>query len=142
MTAKSPVNIRKFSVADMHQILAIEAQAAPKTALSREIFLSYAKSFPDTFIVLESGKDVAGYIIFDLNGHVHSTVVKPVYRRKGFGTLLFMYALNRTSQKNVWLEVRSRNIGAIAFYKNLGLRIIGKIPNYYGNDDALVMVRI
>ena len=139
MTAKAPVNIRKFRVADMHQVLAIEAQAAPKTALSREIFLSYAKSFPNTFIVLESEKDVAGYIIFDLDGHVHSTVVKPVYRRKGFGALLLMYALN-WAKKSMWLEVRSRNIGAIAFYKKLGLKIIGKIPNYYGNDDALVMV--
>jgi [ribosomal protein S18]-alanine N-acetyltransferase len=139
MTAKESVNIRKFRVADMHQVLAIEAQAAPKTALSREIFLSYAKSFPDTFIVLESEKDVAGYIIFDLDGHVHSTAVKPVYRRKGFGGLLFIYALN-WAKKRMWLEVRSRNIGAIAFYKKLGLKIIGKIPNYYGNDDALVMV--
>jgi ribosomal-protein-alanine N-acetyltransferase len=141
MTAKAPVNIRKFRVADIHQILAIEAQAAPKTALSREIFLSYAKSFPDTFIVLECKKYVVGYIIFDLGGHVHSAVVKPVYRRKGFGALLFMYALNWT-KKSMWLEVRSRNIGAIAFYKNLGMKIIGKIPDYYGNDDALVMVMI
>jgi ribosomal protein S18 acetylase RimI-like enzyme len=141
MTAKAPVNIRKFRIADIHQILAIEAQAAPKTALSREIFLNYAKNFPDTFIVLESGKDLVGYIIYDLGGHVHSTVVKPVYRRKGYGAMLFTYALNQV-KKNAWLEVRSQNKGAIAFYKNLGLEIIGKIPDYYGNDDAFVMVKI
>jgi ribosomal-protein-alanine N-acetyltransferase len=141
MTVKTTVNIRKFRMADLHQILVIEAQAEPKTALSREIFLSYAKIFPDTFIVLESEKDLTGYIIFDLGGHIHSTVVKPVYRRKGYGEMLFMYALSR-AKKNVWLEVRSRNNGAIAFYRNLGLKIIGKIPNYYGNDDALIMATI
>jgi ribosomal-protein-alanine N-acetyltransferase len=139
MTTKGSVNIRKFRVADMHQILAIEAQAAPKTALSREIFLRYAKRFSETFIILEYEKDLAGYIIFDLGGFVHSIVVKPVYRRKGFGALLFNYAVNRT-KKSMWLEVRSRNIGAITFYKNLGLEPIGKIRNYYGNDDALVLV--
>ncbi|MBW1855717.1 MAG: GNAT family N-acetyltransferase, partial [Deltaproteobacteria bacterium] len=59
-------------------------------------------------------------------------------RRKGFGKMLFMHA-SRCARKGLWLEVRLRNRGAIEFYKRLGMRIVGKIPKYYRNDDALIM---
>ena len=42
--------------------------------------------------------------------------------------------------KKLWLEVRSKNSGAIAFYTSLGMKITGKIPDYYKSDDALIMV--
>ena len=80
-----------------------------------------------------------GYIIFDLSGHVLSTAVKPSYRRKGFGKMLAMHALKSVPEK-LWLEVRSKNIAAIKFYKKLGMKIIGKTSNYYESDDALIMV--
>ena len=56
----------------------------------------------------------------------------------GFGKMLFMYAL-RCAQKDLWLEVRSRNHVAVEFYKKLGMKIVGEIPSYYGDDHALVM---
>ena len=93
---------------------------------------------PNHFIVVESNRDIVGYIIFDSTGHIHSTVVKPSYRRQGFGKMLFMHALTCT-KKRLWLEVRSKNRGAIDFYQSLGMKIVGKITNYYGDDDALIM---
>ncbi len=131
--------IRKFEAGDIDEILEIERQAFPKTAYSRELLLHYASHCPETFVVMEAGKGIVGYIIFDKSGHIHSTAVKAAHRRRGFGTRLFGYALKFVDRK-VWLEVRSRNTGAIAFYKAIGMRISGRIPNYYGNDDALVMV--
>ncbi len=139
MTEKALANIRKFKIEDINKILEIEEQAFPKTAYSKEIFLNYASSFPDNFIVIETGTDIAGYIIFDKSGHIHSTAVKTTYRRKGFGKMLFMHAL-KCAKKKLWLEVRSKNSTAIKFYKRLGMKIIGKIPNYYESDDAMIMV--
>ena len=138
MAEKHLVKTRKFKAEDINKILEIEKQAFPKTIFSKVTFLNYAGSLPDTFIVVESGKDIMGYIIFDLTGHIHSTAVKQSYRRKGFGKMLFMHAL-RCAKKGLWLEVRSRNHGAIEFYKRLGMKIVGEIPNYYRNDDALIM---
>jgi len=138
MNVKAVHRIRKFKRGDINKILEVEDQAFPKTAYPKETFLYYADLFPDSFIVLETGEDIAGYIIFDMEGHIHSTAVKPGYRRKGCGKMLFMYAISCTP-KRVWLEVRSRNHGAIAFYERLGMKMIGDIPNYYGNDDALIM---
>lgn len=129
---------RKFKAEDINKILEIEAQASPKSICSKATFLSYAVILPDTFIVVESGEEIVGYIIFDLTGHIHSMAVKQSCRRRGFGKMLFMHALRQTD-KGLWLEVRSRNHGAIAFYKRLGMEIVGKIPYYYGDDDALMM---
>jgi ribosomal protein S18 acetylase RimI-like enzyme len=41
----------------------------------------------------------------------------------------------------VWAEVRRSNHGAQAFYSNMGFQITGVIPNYYGNEDALIIQR-
>jgi len=139
MDKKPFATIRKFKTEDINKILEIEEQAFPKTAYSKQTFLNYGKSFPDTFIVIEKGYDIVGYIIFDRGGHIHSTAVKRTYRMKGFGRMLFMHAA-KYARKRLWLEVRSKNSGAIAFYKSLDMKITRKIPNYYGSDDALIMV--
>jgi ribosomal-protein-alanine N-acetyltransferase len=134
-----PSKIRKFRTEDINRILEIEEQAFPKSAFSKEAFLHYAKNLPDHFMVIEAREDIAGYMIFDMGGHIHSMAVKPCFRRKGFGKKLFMYAL-RCAEKRLWLEVRSKNRGAIEFYKRLAMKIVGKLPNYYDDDDALIMV--
>ncbi len=139
MAEEVPGRIRKFKIDDINEIVEIEEQAFPKTPYSKEAFLSYANSFPDSFVVIETGKDILGYIIFDMSGHIHSTAVKPAYRRKGFGKMLFMHAL-KCAKERLWLEVRSKNNTAIRFYKKLGMKIVGKIPNYYETDHALIMV--
>jgi ribosomal-protein-alanine N-acetyltransferase len=139
MAEKGPPSIRKFRSEDIHRILEIEGEAFPKTAYPKETLLYYAKRLPDHFMILESGNDMAGYIIFDQDGHIHSTAVKLIHRRKGFGKMLFLHALE-SSKKRLWLEVRSKNRGAIAFYKSMGMKIAEKVANYYGEDDALIMV--
>ncbi len=139
MAEDTPVKVRTFRAEDMDQILEIETQAFPKTPYPKEVLLGYANTPSDRFLVLEAGKDLLGYIIFSMNGHIISTAVKPAQRRKGFGRMLFIYALNHT-EKRLWLEVRSRNDEAIKFYDDMGMKKIKKSPNYYGDDDALIMV--
>ncbi len=93
MVEKPLSRIRKFVAGDINKILEIEEQAFPKTPYTKEAFLNYANRLPDSFIVVESGKDIVGYIIFDMSGHVHSTAVKTGYRKKGFGKELFAHVL-------------------------------------------------
>jgi ribosomal protein S18 acetylase RimI-like enzyme len=139
MDEKFHTTLRQFRPDDINKILTIEKQAFPKTAYSRQTFLNFGNSFPDTFNVIEIDDDIVGYIMFDKGGHIHSTAVKPTFRMKGFGRTLFMHAV-KNAQTRLWLEVRSKNSGAIAFYKSMGMKITQKISNYYGNDDALIMV--
>jgi ribosomal-protein-alanine N-acetyltransferase len=139
MVETAPVEMRTFKPEDMDQILEIEEQAFPKTPYPKEVLLGYANKPSDRFVVLEAEKDLLGYIIFSRDGHIISTAVKSAQRRKGFGRIMFMYAQDH-AQKRLWLEVRSRNDMAIKFYEHMGMKKIGKTRNYYGNDDALIMV--
>ncbi len=129
--------IRRFEIGDLEEILAIEAQAFPKTAYSRALFVDYANRLPETFVVIEKGTNIAGYMIFGEDGHIHSAAVKRPYRRQGLGRKLFTHALNCVKDR-LWLEVRTRNRTAIAFYKSMGMKQTGKVPKYYGSDDALI----
>ncbi len=139
MAENTPAKMRTFKAEDMDQILEIETQAFPKTSYPRDVLLGYANRPTDRFLVLEAGTDLLGYIIFSKDGHIISTAVRPAYRRRGFGRILFTYALNH-AEKRLWLEVRSRNDMAIKFYENMGMKKIGITRNYYGDDDALIMV--
>jgi ribosomal-protein-alanine N-acetyltransferase len=140
MAENSVFQVRPFENGDMGGILEIEKGAFPKTPYPREVFRQYAAVFPETFLVVHGEKEVAGYIIFDSGGHVISMAVRKEHRRSGFGTSLFMRALEQAGSR-LWLEVRTKNRGAIDFYRSLGMKVVRKIPGYYGNDDALVMVR-
>jgi ribosomal-protein-alanine N-acetyltransferase len=139
MPEKTSVTVRVFANEDMEKILEIEEEAFPKTPYSKDILLGYANRASNRFVVLELGQDILGYILFSKNGHIISTAVKPAHRRRGYGRMLFRYALEQ-AEKRLWLEVRSRNKSAIRFYKDMGMKKVGKTRNYYGDDDALIMV--
>jgi len=135
----APCTIRPFSLDDLKQILEIEREAFPKTGYPKEVILNYAKRLPGGFIVVETGHQILGYVIFDQTGHVYSAAVRPLHRRKGFGRRLFMHASEQSFGK-LWLEVRSKNTGAIGFYQRIGMRIVGRVQEYYHGDDALIMI--
>ncbi|HYQ60938.1 MAG TPA: N-acetyltransferase [Desulfatiglandales bacterium] len=131
--------IRSFSLEDLKQILEIEREAFPKTGYPKDVILNYAKRLPDGFIVVETGEQIVGYMIFDQTGHVYSAAVRPSHRRKGFGRKLFLHASEQSYGK-LCLEVRSKNTGAIGFYQRIGMRIVGRVEGYYHGDDALIMI--
>ena len=50
-----------------------------------------------------------------------------------------MHALEHT-ESALWLEVRPSNRAAIDFYRSMGMKVVGTIPDYYCTEDALVMI--
>ena len=131
--------IRSFRANDIQGILELEGDAFPKSAYPKEVLLNYAFRFPESFVVLEIEDGIGGYIIYDVDGHIHSMAVKSSHRRRGFGTRLFMQALEHVNDI-LWLEVRSKNHGAMKFYTKMGMHIVGKVAEYYEGDDALIML--
>ena len=135
---KTFFSIRRFEAVDIGHVLEIERDAFPKSAYSREVLLTYARMLPDTFMVAELGHKIAGYAIYESSGHVLSMAVKTAYRKKGLGTALLTHIRER-AEGRVWLEVRSKNVSAMAFYRKAGMEVTGRVPRYYGDDDALIM---
>lgn len=63
------------------------------------------------------------------------------FRRKNIGTKLIDYVIKKYDIKKINIEVNENNKQAIEFYKNYGFKLVRKIKNYYGNNDALFMVK-
>ncbi|NWG02111.1 MAG: GNAT family N-acetyltransferase [Syntrophaceae bacterium] len=137
--------IRPFSFSDLDLILQIENQSFPKSPYDWATFLNLSTLYPETFLVYTSTSEVSkrleiwGYIIFSKEGHIISIAVHPQHRRKGIGTQLLQRVIKEPSLKKAWAEVRRSNQGAQAFYFKMGFQIMGVVPNYYGNEDALII---
>ena len=93
--------------------------------------------------------DLVGYIgMWNAGdaGEITNVAVHPDYRRKGIATLL-MDELCSFSQdsglKQLNLEVRESNGGAIALYEEFGFEKVGLRKNYYKNpaENALLMTK-
>ena len=68
------------------------------------------------------------------------------FRRSGIGESLLPQSFEKlrlSEIRSVFLEVRSSNTAALAFYKKLGFAMMGRRENYYktavGREDALMM---
>jgi ribosomal-protein-alanine N-acetyltransferase len=137
--------IRHFSFPDLDRILQIEGQSFPKSPYDWATFINLHWLYPETFWVYVDAKhdpeenQIRGYIIFSQDGHVISIAVHPHHRRRGIGKELLEKAMKTLRSKKLWAEVRKSNQGAQAFYLNMGFQIVGIIPTYYGNEDALIV---
>ena len=49
--------------------------------------------------------------------------------------------LNKKEINSITLEVNSNNVGAIEFYKMNKFKQVAVRKNYYGKDDAILMMR-
>lgn len=138
--------LRKFSIPDLDAIIQLEKEAFPKHAYSRSTFLYYASMYPDNFLVYVHDDTegvpvkIVGYIIFHSDGHIVSIAVRTDYRRRGIGSTLVAEMLKRTKGTAI-VEVHKSNDAAKKFYTHLGFSVRALISRYYGDEDALVMVR-
>ncbi len=139
--------IRPFSLADLESILHIETHSFPKSPYDWSTFLNLYSLYPETFLVYvdashgQKGQKILGYIVCSRDGHIISIAVQPPHRRKGIGKQLLHTVMATPGLKEVRAEVRRSNRGAQAFYSKMGFRTIGTVPNYYGNEDALIVQR-
>jgi len=140
--------ILSFSPQDLDRILQIENASFPKSPYNRATFIHLYDLYPQTFLIdvdamdhREKGK-VCGYHIFSPTGHILSIAVHPQHRRRGIGRKLLEKALHFPNITKVWAEIRESNKGSQAFFLSLGFEIVGRVPNYYGIEDALILKRI
>ena len=105
------------------------------------------------FKAREAGQrqDAAGFVLARLavgEGEILTLAVARAHRRQGIGWRLMTAVLGELHghrAEALFLEVDERNVPAIALYRRLGFREVGKRPAYYrtseGAGGALVMRR-
>ncbi|MCK4412147.1 MAG: ribosomal protein S18-alanine N-acetyltransferase [Candidatus Eisenbacteria sp.] len=75
---------------------------------------------------------------------IANLAVAPAYRRRGLGRRFLEAILaeaERRGAREIHLEVRDSNAAALALYRRIGFRIVGRRRHYYGEggEDALLM---
>ena len=101
------------------------------------------------FVALNQNDELIGYIIFTITEDftdILKIFIRDSERRNGYAKQLLNKIIDlakRYKSKKLMIEVRSKNLSAIEFYKKNGFTQISTRNNYYSNpsDDALVFER-
>lgn len=95
-----------------------------------------------THFVLEDN-DIFGYISLwhdEDKAQVESIIIND--KNKGYGQVLFKYAMDYLKDYIITLEVRKSNSIAIHIYEKFGFKTVTIRKNYYSNnEDALLMLK-
>lgn len=82
------------------------------------------------------------YSIYYERVEINYIFVEPKYRRRNIATKMLNFMLEKIEKlENITLEVRQSNYGAIELYKTFGFRECAIRKNYYGNEDAILMIK-
>ena len=139
--------IREFRLPDLKKVLEIEEMSFNDpypASILKDIY-----NLGAGFLVAQQHNIIVGYIIFWIRfedeGHIISIAVDEKNRRKNVGKNLVETAIQifkKYDIKNIKLEVRAKNKGAIKFYKSLGFNNKKLVPGYYEDgEDAVLMFR-
>lgn len=130
---------------DLPEIMNIENESFkdPWDIFSFRLIVSHKDCYARKAVI---GDVIAGYIIGcfeEERFHFMNVAVRKSLRMKGIGkNLVFRMIkdIEKTSVKEIYLEVRINNEPAINLYKKMGFKIERIEKNYYENgDDAVVM---
>ena len=131
---------------DAPLIAALEADIFPDPWGEKDIFSYICTSGSMCYTAHSDGKIIA-YILgrtISPEGEIYRVATRPSHRRRGIAYRLLDYAIKTERGRGlecIFLEVRSKNIPARNLYHSLGFREMGERRNYYGDDDAVIMVK-
>ncbi len=141
--------LRTARLDDLERIVRLEQLGFPDP-WPREL-LAYEISHPMSLVLVAvwaEGLPPAGYASFRKGGgeaELLRLAVAPGERRRGVARALVTGGIERLRPAGIetcFLEVRTSNDGAIAFYQELGFERVGRRPGYYRDgSDALVYAR-
>jgi ribosomal-protein-alanine N-acetyltransferase len=96
--------------------------------------------------IIEHNSSVAGYVVWEdcpdtSKGRVLNIAVRENLQRRGFGRSLIQHVFDSLAERGIKtavLEVREGNLIAHRFYERMGMEELGRVPNYYDDEDAII----
>jgi ribosomal-protein-alanine acetyltransferase len=144
---KPPCRVRPFALGDAEAVREIFSVSPQAGALTKDSHEQLPECIGPLALVSERGGEITGFLmgreVAD-EAEVFTFSVAPKYRRQGHGRALVSAAIDgmrARGVKNLFLEVRESNLGAIEFYEALGFSKIGyrKIYYRYPDEAAITM---
>ena len=143
----SAQRIRPATFSDIDELDALEQAVFETDRISRRSFRTLiARDTAETLVAENDGR-IAGYgmILFRAGtgmARLYSLAVHPDMTGQGIGRKLLEAAEDAAFDHDrlfLRLEVREDNAAAIALYKKMGYRAIGRVPDYY--QDGMAALR-
>ena len=144
----SNIVIRAAVAEDSKYIAEIEKKYIPE-AWSEKLISEEIEKNESIFYIAFVNDEICGYVSGDnIAGElfINNIAVDENHRREGIASCLFEILINEAKVQNcfsVTLEVRSKNINAIALYEKYGFKNAGVRKNYYSSpaDDAIIYTK-
>ncbi|MFA5691981.1 MAG: GNAT family N-acetyltransferase [Acholeplasmataceae bacterium] len=138
--------IRKAKVNDLEKIVDLELKIFNES-LGVSFLLNELKNKDSSnILVYELENTIIGYLSYRFNenkAELLNFLIDSKYQTKGYGTKFFNFFIEDLKKREInslILEVRSKNLKAISFYKNYNYKLINTFKNHYKDDDALVLL--
>ena len=133
--------IRPFALGDADAVREIFRQSPQAGALTKDSYERLPEWRGPLALVAERGGEITGFLmgreVAD-EAEIFTFAVVPKHRRQGHGAALVSAAIEGMRSrgiKNLFLEVRESNLGAIAFYERFGFAKIGYRKIYYRDPE-------
>jgi [ribosomal protein S18]-alanine N-acetyltransferase len=114
----------------------ITAASEPWKTLQEGIEFRHYILLKQAYVCINGGR-IAGFLIFTpeavfaRGGYLRAIAVAPDFRRKGIGKIMMSFAEDKTAihSQHFYLCVSSFNRSAKSFYKCIGYRKVGRLPD-------------
>jgi len=145
------ITIEDVSLRDLHDLHQIEKECFGKEAFTRQQIASLLEDYNTISLAAKQEGAIVGFIIGSIYGvrdseagHILTVDVVSTHRRKGIGEQL-LKAVERIFRgkgvRECSLEVREDNIAALHLYRKSRYIQVGKLMNYYGNSNGLLLMK-
>jgi ribosomal-protein-alanine N-acetyltransferase len=148
--------VRFAETTDVPMVINVNSATLPEH-YSDYFYYEILNEFPNTFIVAELGSEVVSYIMCRIEyglsvikrfglarkGHIISIATLEAHRGRGVGTYLIQRAMDEMRKggcKEVFLEVRVTNDGAVQLYRKLGFQVTGTMQGYYKDGESAYLM--
>ena len=140
------LQIRSVQATDIFSVITLAYDTLPER-YNPSIFTQLYESFPDGFLVAKNNNTIIGFLIgiktTTNTARILMLCVDEKNRKQGIGSALlkqFLLLMKNHQIRQVELEVRTTNKGALDFYLKQGFIIQEKLCQFYQNgEDAFNM---
>ena len=141
------IRIRQAKLYDVPAMARIERDSFGSPWSAEEITKDVTAGGNVYVAVAECGEEKAGYGEIRMvagEAQIYNIAIAPEFRREGIGEALLRHMIEKAEADGcslVTLKVRGGNEAAMALYKKLGFRVVGRRKGYYANggEDAVLM---
>jgi ribosomal-protein-alanine acetyltransferase len=142
------LKIRRVQATDIFPVIALAYDTLPER-YNPSIFNQFYESFPEGFLIAIYNDILIGFLIgiktTTNTARILMLSVKENNRKQGIGSALlkqFLLEMKNHRIRQVELEVRTTNQGALEFYIKQGFILRDKLHQFYQNGEDAYSMRI